>query len=68
MRETKTQKQAYVAPVVRSVAFKVERGFAGSNEIFTTPINPTLENVSYSSNNYGSHDFSFSFGSTSNND
>lgn len=63
MKKQNPEKQAYQAPVVRSVEFKVENGFLGS-----VPITNSLENVGYSSNNYGSNDngsyFSYSFGST----
>lgn len=36
MKNQTSQKQAYQAPVVRSVEFNVEKGFAGSG----TPFNP----------------------------
>ena len=44
MKNQTSQKQAYQAPVVRSVELKVEQGFAGSNIIHHHPY--SMENVS----------------------
>ncbi|MCQ2294140.1 MAG: hypothetical protein MJZ67_00670 [Bacteroidales bacterium] len=57
MRKSKTSKQAYVAPVVRSVAFQVERGFAGSPR----PEALMVESVAESQQNFDGSHFSYGF-------
>lgn len=56
MKKQNPEKQAYQAPVVRSVEFKVEQGFAGSPDIIHNH-SYSMENVE-EGNSYGGNYFS----------
>lgn len=45
--EKAKEKKSYTAPVVRSVAFQIEKGFFGSPEGSTTPQTTNFFNESY---------------------
>lgn len=66
MKTNTTNKKAYQAPVIRSVEFNVEKGFAGSPNV---PLTNSLENIgryrSYSNTSGANNSdfFSYSFSS-----